>query len=144
MNNLAQQIYDTLLAQSIPIESISIGRRTDRATWRIDFAPSATDDQRAAAAALMAAFDPTQGHDENEQEAVAKHAAPFIAHVESRVNAIDARRADLAADLALLPTATPAQQRQIIARMLNAEANALTTEKRVLDWLVRIVKVLRR
>lgn len=40
-----------------PIDGISIGRKTDRSTWRIDFQSSATQTQKAAAQAILASFD---------------------------------------------------------------------------------------
>ena len=40
-----------------PILGVSIGRVADKATWRIDFDPTATAEQRAAAAEAFASFD---------------------------------------------------------------------------------------
>lgn len=40
-----------------PVESISYGKRDDKSTWRLDFLPQATAEQRAAARAVVAAFD---------------------------------------------------------------------------------------
>ena len=48
---------DTALRAVAPIIGISIGRMDDRRTWRIDFAPEATQSQRDAAASVIAAFD---------------------------------------------------------------------------------------
>ena len=45
------------LAAVAPITGVSIGRKDDRSTWRIDFAPEATDDQKAQAAQIVASFD---------------------------------------------------------------------------------------
>ena len=42
---------------NIPIEGVSIGSDGDRRTWRVDFAGVATPQERAAAAAIVAAFD---------------------------------------------------------------------------------------
>ena len=56
-NTLASDLHKAVAA-TCPIHGVSIGRRDDRATWRIDFAPEATDAQRVAAAAALAAFDP--------------------------------------------------------------------------------------
>lgn len=44
------------IADHAPIISVSIGRRDDKTTWRIDFAPEATTAQRVAAEGAMAAF----------------------------------------------------------------------------------------
>lgn len=53
MGNLHAQ----LTAAGIPVSGISIGRNDDRSTWRVDFAPEATDEQKAQAAQIVAAFD---------------------------------------------------------------------------------------
>ena len=50
-------LHTQLTAASIPVVGISIGRKDDRSTWRIDFAPEATDEQKAQAAQIVAAFD---------------------------------------------------------------------------------------
>jgi hypothetical protein len=41
-----------------PIVGVSVGKLADKATWRIDFAPEATAEQRTAAQAALQAFDP--------------------------------------------------------------------------------------
>lgn len=41
-----------------PIAGVSIGRADDKATWHANYMVGATDDERAAAAAVIAAFDP--------------------------------------------------------------------------------------
>jgi hypothetical protein len=45
------------IAAVCPIDGVSIGRKNDKSTWRIDFAPEATDAEKAAADAVKAAFD---------------------------------------------------------------------------------------
>jgi hypothetical protein len=45
------------VAAVCPIHGVSIGRKDDKATWRIDFAPEATAEQRAAAVSGMQGFD---------------------------------------------------------------------------------------
>lgn len=40
-----------------PIYGVSIGRKDDKATWRIDFKDEATPEQRAAAAEVLTSFD---------------------------------------------------------------------------------------
>ena len=47
----------TALAQKAPIHGVSLGRKNDKATWRIDFKDEATEAQRVAAATVLAAFD---------------------------------------------------------------------------------------
>jgi hypothetical protein len=44
-----------------PIIGVSIGQMDDRATWRIDFARDASEEQRAAARAVLEAFDVDAG-----------------------------------------------------------------------------------
>jgi len=50
-------LHTQLISAGIPVVGISIGRKDDKATWRVDFAPEATDEQKAQAAQLVAAFD---------------------------------------------------------------------------------------
>ena len=50
-------LHTQLTAAGIPVHGISIGRKDDKATWRVDFAPEATDEQKAQAAQIVAAFD---------------------------------------------------------------------------------------
>jgi hypothetical protein len=44
------------IAAVAPIDGVSVGRIDDRATWRIDFRPEATAEQRAVAKVTMAAW----------------------------------------------------------------------------------------
>jgi len=46
-----------------PIHGVSIGRRDDKATWRIDFKDEATEQQRSAARVVLDAFDANQPDD---------------------------------------------------------------------------------
>lgn len=50
-------IHDQLKVAGILATGVSIGRKDDKSTWRIDFAPEATDEQMANAAQIVAAFD---------------------------------------------------------------------------------------
>lgn len=50
-------LHTQLTTAGIPVNGISIGRKNDRSTWRVDFAPEATDEQKAQAAQIVAAFD---------------------------------------------------------------------------------------
>lgn len=45
------------IAAICPIDGVSIGSYSDKTTWRIDFSLSATAQQKAAAMAVIAAFD---------------------------------------------------------------------------------------
>jgi len=53
--------YLSVLTQQVgavcPIYGISIGVKTDKSTWRIDFDPAATDAQKAAAQTVVQNFD---------------------------------------------------------------------------------------
>lgn len=49
-------LHAQLTAAGIPIVGVA-GKLSDRSTWRIDFAPEATDEQKALAAQIVAAFD---------------------------------------------------------------------------------------
>ncbi len=47
---------DNAIKAVCPIDGISIGRKDNKATWRIDFKDEATPEQRTAAQAVMDAF----------------------------------------------------------------------------------------
>lgn len=49
---------DAAIRAVCPIHGISIGRKDDKTTWRIDFTSEATEEQKAAARAVLASFDP--------------------------------------------------------------------------------------
>lgn len=53
--NLAS-LHDAIAAVA-PIEGVSVGIPADKQTWRVAFAAEATDEQKAAAAAVIQAFD---------------------------------------------------------------------------------------
>jgi hypothetical protein len=48
---------DAAIRAVAPIVGVSVGRHEDKATWRVDFAPEATQSQRDAAASVIASFD---------------------------------------------------------------------------------------
>lgn len=56
INTLA--IHDKIAA-ICPIDGLSIGRATDKSTWRIDFKKQATDSERQAARELLEAINPS-------------------------------------------------------------------------------------
>lgn len=70
--------------------------------------------------------------------------AALLDRIDARQAQIDQRRATITADLALLPTATAAQQRQIIGRLLNSEDDTLTAEKQELTALDRLIRAMRQ
>lgn len=45
------------LAKHAPIDGVSIGDENDKTTWRIDFKPSATEEQKAAARAALMSYE---------------------------------------------------------------------------------------
>lgn len=49
--------FTAAVAAVCPIHGVSVGRSNDKATWRIDFKDEATAEQRAAAQAVIDAFD---------------------------------------------------------------------------------------
>jgi hypothetical protein len=55
---LAQRLHQAVAAVA-PVVGVSIGEETEKDTWQIDFAPEATEQQRAAAEAVIAELDPT-------------------------------------------------------------------------------------
>lgn len=57
MQNKLPKVLHDRVALKAPIEGISIGKIALRSTWRIDFKPEATTQQRADAQAVIAAFD---------------------------------------------------------------------------------------
>lgn len=56
IDNTAATLH-AAIAAVCPIHGVSIGRKDDKATWRIDFVPGATSGERADAEAVLAAFD---------------------------------------------------------------------------------------
>lgn len=53
---LANSLHQSVSAVC-PIDGVSIGRRADKSTWRINYGAGATEDQKAAARAVVDAFD---------------------------------------------------------------------------------------
>jgi hypothetical protein len=53
----AGRLHDSL-ARVAPIDSVSIGRYEDPSTWIVRYRPEATDQQRAAAASIVATWTP--------------------------------------------------------------------------------------
>lgn len=54
----ASSLHSKLEVAGIPIDGVSIGKASDKATWRIDFKLEATPEQRAAAQQVLQDFDP--------------------------------------------------------------------------------------
>lgn len=53
------QLLHEIIAAVAPIMGVSIGDPADKATWRVDFDPAATIEQRNAAKALLVGYDIT-------------------------------------------------------------------------------------
>jgi hypothetical protein len=58
MTGVAARLTRALQQAGIPILGVSIGQETDRATWRIDYAPAATAQHRTDGETLRQTFDP--------------------------------------------------------------------------------------
>lgn len=52
---IATKLYEAVTAVC-PIDGVSIGRKDDKSTWRVDFKDEATAEQRAAARAVVDTF----------------------------------------------------------------------------------------
>lgn len=63
---------DAAIKAVCPIHGVSIGRKDDKSTWRIDFKDEATTEQRAAAQAVLDAFDPVAAEQPTPQERIAE------------------------------------------------------------------------
>lgn len=57
MNTELAQAVDAAVRAVCPIVGVSIAKKTDKSTWRVDFDPSATPTQRAAGSAAVDNFD---------------------------------------------------------------------------------------
>lgn len=56
MKNVAEHLHAAVAAVA-PIVGVSVGSADDKRTWVVAYAPEATDKERAAGAAVVAAFD---------------------------------------------------------------------------------------
>lgn len=55
--SFARQLHQKV-EEVCPIDSVAVGRKGDRNSWRLDFKPEATEAQKAAARDVMARFAP--------------------------------------------------------------------------------------
>jgi len=60
---------DAAVRAVAPIVGVSVGRIDDKATWRIDFAPEATKEERAAAQQVAASFNVAAAKNAEQAEA---------------------------------------------------------------------------
>lgn len=121
-----QATLHNLIAQVCPITGVSFARPRDKSGWRVQFAPEATVDQKAAAQAVIDGFDLTA--------------------YETTVAAKKVRDAALVAELEAdswmdkLRRATPAQLRAFIetnVTNLGTAREALVKEALVLGYLLK-------
>lgn len=98
---IAQKL-DAAIKVVCPIFGVSIGRPDDKSTWRIDFEAQATSQQRSAAQAVLAAFDPNAPELPDNNAALAeRHTNAALDDMERAINAGDTAGA-LRISLALL------------------------------------------
>lgn len=62
-----------------PIDGVSIGDPDDKATYRVDYAITATDDQKAAADAVLVAFEPNEFTNDELKIMAFQKAADYVA-----------------------------------------------------------------
>lgn len=112
--NLAAKLHERITAVC-PIDGVSVGRKDDKATWRIDFAAGASQPQRVAALAALAAFDVGAAESDDEARAVRSE----VLTAQSRSDAL----------IAQLRTASPAEISAFIVMNVNtiADARAMMT-----------------
>ena len=63
---------DAAIRAVCPIHGVSIGKKDDKSTWRIDFKDEATTEQRASAQAVIDAFDPVAAEQPTPLERIAE------------------------------------------------------------------------
>ncbi|MDP7337671.1 MAG: hypothetical protein QGI10_00085 [Vicinamibacterales bacterium] len=66
--NLAHQLDAACKRQGLSITGVSIGRPGDRQTWRIDYLPEATDEDRAAGQTLIDTYNPENDADFSQEQ----------------------------------------------------------------------------
>lgn len=128
-------------------------------TARIDISPTAPTPYQQIKAQIAAALNGAEDdpafeivvNDRYGSAAIADRAAvtltqvtALLGRITARQALIDQRRTVIVADLALLPTANAAQQRQIVGRLLDSEDNALSAEKQELEVIDRLIRAIRR
>lgn len=106
---------DKVIRAVCPIHGVSIGRKNDKITWRIDFTEEATLEQREEAQAVVDAFDVEAGESAIESKRLAKEA---LASTENRTLfenlSTEAEISDFV--LQIFPDFTP--QQQAVLRLL--------------------------
>jgi hypothetical protein len=74
----ALKLNDQIVAAGIPIDGVSIGKPNNKLTWRIDFKPEATKEQKIQAQQILADFDKSKIPDP-------------VSELETRVAALEAK-----------------------------------------------------
>lgn len=111
---------DTAVRAVAPIVGVSIVRLQDKSTWRIDFDPAATPQQRTQAANVVASFD----------------VAAAEAAEQAEIAAVEALEADNRSDAAPHAQATSAT----INAFINTQFPLMTVQQRaVLKFILRFV-----
>lgn len=99
----------TILTEQIlavcPIAGVSIGQIGDKSTWRVDYTPEATAQQRTDAAAIVAAFDPV-AH-ENAEAAIEAQTATIKADAQVASLLVQLKNSTLAQQSTYVDNNTP-------------------------------------
>ena len=75
---VVELLHQTMTDAGLSVEGVSIGRRDDKSTWRVDFADTPTDEQRASAASVIAGFDVAAAQAQDGADAQARTAAASV------------------------------------------------------------------
>lgn len=115
---------DTAIRAVCPIIGVSIGRIDDKATWRVDFAPEATQAQRTAAQTLVDGFDVAAVEEAETAKVAAIDALALSAHANAVFTALrNATAADISAHVnTTFPTLTVAQRNDLKLLLVVAAA----------------------
>lgn len=95
MADVATALDGALRAAGLLIDGVSIGRKDDKTTWRVDFRGDPTEVQKSAAAAVIAAFDP----------AAVADAPSEIDQLKARLAVLESTTATLITDVAAVKAA---------------------------------------
>lgn len=101
---------DDALRAVCPIHGVSIGRRDDKTTWRIDFTSEATLAQRVSAQAVVDAFDAVAVAASIESQRLDKEALASSARLNTAFENLRTEAEISAFVLRLFPAFTPAQR----------------------------------
>lgn len=88
---VAEVVIAELLAQNIPVESVSIGNNADRSTWVFALKASATTAERAAAEVIRTTFDYTAAAAETTDRTRRRDQTLWTPQMVALVRALNAR-----------------------------------------------------